>query len=169
MRVRELKESEKTVVHETVGRFIERMSLVRRRFGHSHSYKAIHSSPVLTAELNKGVKSEKKFKDFVEDLIEHGQLPWADKIIKASRIQDEREKIDYFIRAHMEGLENNTTLLVPIQVKSSWGYAEEFKQHNPNAQVHIVVMGKWIEKPKKLVDVLNRFYLKEVEALMAPS
>jgi len=86
--------------------------------------------------VKKGKTSEELFLRTTSYLIRSGRLPGVMRVRRASRVQDQRQKIDFFL----DLLVNDTIRPVGIQVKSSVGGAAHFMAENPRLKVHVIVM-----------------------------
>ncbi len=111
------------------GHYVEKRSSVPPGLKMYRSFRDCATRP---GEL-KGSQSEAFFYQMVNELLECGRLPVVEKVRHASRIQDQREKVDFYLELVNGGQ-------VPIQIKSSIRSAERYKMENPGLKAYIVVM-----------------------------
>ena len=113
-----------------------------RHYGRSHqldSTEQKHKAEV-TRVQKLGINHEKKFVAFTKKLIESGRLPHhIKKVRKASEIEDKRHKIDAKVRVcYWFAPEHD----IKIQIKTSTGGAQIFREENPEilGDIHIMIV-----------------------------
>lgn len=140
------------VCHSNSGRYLLPFSLLRKTRGRKLSKDSVNG--VTPEEYRKGLNSEKLFQAMFNYLIEHGHIPKEYRVRKASRNQDERFKIDWWIDIYSK---KGRKISIPIQIKSSSFagrmFIAEFGSKFPN--VYLVVMNSSMTTERLLQEVLK--------------
>lgn len=155
------KKEDITFEHDLYG-LIQRRSLVKRKF--SPTYRKLPLPKTLKAEKEKGDGTEDAFFILTKALIKAGMLPWATRVRKSSRTQDNKGHFDFKIMAFIQG-NPIIPFTIKIQVKSSSGNARRFKEkYSDKEDIYVVVITP-STMPQGLQETLDQIYMQEVDRL----
>jgi hypothetical protein len=149
---REFVDGHLIVCHSGSGRLIAPYSLLKKLHGKTPSTNMIRGiSPEAT---KKGFINEKLFQTMFNELVSCNMLPTGYRVLKASRNQDERFKVDFWIDVRFE---NENTRSIPIQIKSSRYGRDKFikKFGDKVAHIYVVVMNAEMTRLRLMRRILS--------------
>lgn len=112
----------------------------------------------------RGQVSEQKFLAIVRRFVEYHDIDHVTGVRRATRNQDEKHKVDFWIRADLPSWPGHD---IAIQIKSSWRGADEFILEHGDTLTHIyiVVMNEKMSK-RKLLDRIRSIVRFEKKRLL---
>lgn len=123
------------ICHSSSGRFLTQFSLLKKSHGKRPSKNEMRG--ISLEEYRKGFSNEKLFMAMFNELLVRGNLPKEYGVRKASRNQDEKFKIDYWIDIFVE---SGNKISIPVQIKSSRRGKYEFIKEFGDRVSHIYVI-----------------------------
>ncbi|MEK7609552.1 MAG: hypothetical protein AAB470_00330 [Patescibacteria group bacterium] len=150
-----------TIQHSGTGQLVTLISTIKKIHGKGKPINRFLQRQ--REEDKKGFVNEKLFLGMAKEVIKNGLFPEILKIRKASRNQDERHGIDFWIDIVIDDTAQHS---IPLQIKSSWFGRHKFQdKYGEKAEgIHIVVMDEEMNE-RLLALELRSIISKELKRL----